>query len=1066
MKRLIVDVSSVVWMSLLAGKDQEFGRMVEHEGKQVHVNGWEFGMECAMSHITTVLKELDMVPSQAIFVIEGKMSKSRRKAIYPEYKESRSARPPESYEAFNRCKYELTQAFRNVGSMVVTQDGVEADDVIAFLCKHLDGEKVILSQDGDLSALIADDTCMYRKGSILKGNPYGPFPTKYISVYKALVGDSSDNYPGAKGFGEKAFLDLLVWAGDPGLAALEGMMQRRTLHELEEDIATFKPLKRVVENVDTVYASYEVAKLYPEWVDTLRQPLQWKAGMVRSREVVRDSRLQPYAQSVRLVTATNYQDAYNFLKAKVVESEFFSLDLETTVPEESDEWLAQRNSKGGGVDVIASTIVGCGITFGRNQQYGFYCSVDHAGTDNMTLDQLRTLLELFPKEKMTIAHNAAGFELPVLFNAFGKDWASNGWRGFFPNMVDSRIAASYWNENAFSHGLKQLSKSLLDYTQTSYEEVTTKTDENGNSFQVKMDALTAQETIAYGLDDVFCTVGIWNQFKAVMEIEKSWDAFIRIEQRPMYLSALSYVQGTPISLERLFKLKAEDDATYAENEKVLNKYLIEKGWSGTQCPMFSELTPANVKEAVRVILGLELETMVRTISKMAKLIEVMDHSDAPLLAQFVADENLDQINDWMVQRFEGTPDLNVGSNKQLVTLMYETMGLPIRLRNKATDAMRAKGIREGNPRADDDAMAMAIKMGDASPEIAPVLQALTTMKSINTKRGLYWEPYPNMVHWKDRRIHPEIRQCATNTRRHTSGNPNIQQLDSDYGGVRSVIMPHHKEAVVVSLDLAGQEIRLLADMSRDPNMMSAYMGDNLKDLHSFTAAMILGIPYDEFRARYKSEDVAVSGPANAARQNGKVTFFASSYGAMAPKIAEGLGIAESVAQSYLDALDKAFPRVNEWKGETEDYASRHGWVPLHGGNRRHLREMLLSDDKWVAQKALRQASNARIQGAGGNQIRTIMSNIWSSCLLEDYDFRFYWPVHDELVVSVGRQDAVKVIQALHGFMCNQFLDVLPSASSIGIGSSFGTLTEIGEVADGALIEKTVADIFESSAQLV
>lgn len=61
--------------------------------------------------------------------------------------------------------------------------------------------------------------------------------------------------------------------------------------------------------------------------------------------------------------------------------------------------------------------------------------------------------------------------------------------------------------------------------------------------------------------------------------------------------------------------------------------------------------------------------------------------------------------------------------------------------------MRAKGIREGNPRADDEAMGMAIKMGDASPEVAPVLKALTQMKSINTKMGLYWNPYPDMVHW-------------------------------------------------------------------------------------------------------------------------------------------------------------------------------------------------------------------------------------------------------------------------------------------------------------------------------
>ena len=180
---------------------------------------------------------------------------------------------------------------------------------------------------------------------------------------------------------------------------------------------------------------------------------------------------------------------------------------------------------------------------------------------------------------------------------------------------------------------------------------------------------------------------------------------------------------------------------------------------------------------------------------------------------------------------------------------------------------------------------------------------------------------------------------------------------------------------------------------------------------------------------------------------------------MAPKIAEGLGIEDEIAQGYLDALDRAFPRVNIWKKETEDFASRHGWVPLHGGNRRHLRELLLSGDKWTAQKALRQASNARIQGAGGNQLRTIMGRVWSSGVLDRYDLRWYWPCHDEIIVSVGRVDAVACIKELHGIMCEQFLDLLPSASSIGIGATFGTLIEIGEVPEATLIEAALDEIF-------
>jgi DNA polymerase I-like protein with 3'-5' exonuclease and polymerase domains/5'-3' exonuclease len=1049
MKRLIVDMSSVIKRCLYAGIDGENGKKVEFNGKLVQVNSGVYGYDNAINSIVACLTDLQMTPADMILVVESGNSKVRRRQIYTDYKATREEKPQEVNDAYREALDLVVTAMRNLGATVVTQPHIEADDVIAYLARNLSGSKVIFSEDGDLATLIGGDTMMYRQGKLLHENPYGPFETRHIPLMKCLVGDG-DEYKGAVGFGPKMWLDLLVNYGDY-LDALETLVRERRLSELEDDAKDFKPFRKVIDGAEHVYQSYQCALLHDEWVNTLRQPLQWKAGMVKPAQ---DYRLRQWGQQVRLVTADNYADAYRFFEAKMKETREVCLDLETTVPEEGEEWLRQRTDKGWGVDVFGSTIVSCGLSFGSNGQYGFYVSVDHKGTNNVSPEQLQALLELIPQTTPTIAHNASGFELPVLFNAFGKAWQNNGWRGFLPNMVDSQIAASYWDENQPSLGLKALSLKLLDYEQETYAQVTTI-----DGVQYKMDQLSAEHVLSYGLDDCFTAQGLYNFFRAVMDIEDTFDAFMRIEQKPMYLSAWSFVQGTPISLQRLLELKKADEEATVGLQQTLDQYLISKGWEGSVCPVFDELTPSNIKIAVSVLLDKELKTAVCTVSKLAKLVEGLEHEDAPLLAQLIETENLDSINDWVRRRFVARPEFNIGSFVQIGKLMYEVMGLPIRLRNKATEAMRAKGIREGNPQTDDDAINMAIKMGDAKGEEAEALTALLELKSIRTRTSLYWEPYPKFLHWRDNLLHPEIRQCSTNTRRHTGANPNLQQQDSTPGGVRTVVQPHHKEAVFVSLDLAGQEIRLLGDYSRDENIMSAYIGDPPKDLHSFTAAMILGVSYDEFRARYKSEDPEVAAEANKARQSAKVVFFASSYGAMAPKIALGLGISEELAQSYLDALDKAFPRVTPWKMETEELAKRDGWVPVMGGTRRHLREVLLSDDRYTASKALRQASNARIQGAGGNQIRTIMGRVWGSDLFERYDVRFYWPVHDELCFSVHRDHAVPVIQALHGFMCEKFLDVLPSSSSIGIGPNYGDLIEIGEVADPALIQEAVAKIF-------
>jgi len=361
---------------------------------------------------------------------------------------------------------------------------------------------------------------------------------------------------------------------------------------------------------------------------------------------------------------------------------------------------------------------------------------------------------------------------------------------------------------------------------------------------------------------------------------------------------------------------------------------------------------------------------------------------------------------------------------------------------------------------------MAQKMGDVekgSPEYE-LLTALMTMKSINTKRGLYYEPYPAAVHWKDGRLHPELIQCSTNTRRWSARKVNIQQLDSDYNGIRSVILPHRRDAVVVSLDQSSQEVRVCASYSQDPNLLSCFVGtkDQLKDVHSIVASKIAGVSYEEFVKMRKSADQEVAGKADKIRGIAKVVLFASLYSAQAPKIGETLGIPAEEAQKYIDAIYSQFSSLTKWKQGVEQFAERFGYVNVLGGTRRHLRKNLLSDNSYEQSKALRQASNAMIQSAGANQIKMVMSSLWDSDLFEKYDVQWMFPIHDECCFSVRRDHAAEVIQQAHQTMLTPFLEGLPSASSIGLGKTFGTLVELGEVFDADKIEATLCDVFDES----
>ena len=1083
--RILFDMASVTWTALRAGVDKD-SLVVEHNGKQVTVNSAAYGYENAVNHMVATLKRWNLTPKDCVLVFEGMDSKKRRCMIDPTYKAKRDgSKPPEAYIEYNKLKAQLRQVWGDLGAISASQDYVEGDDVLAYIAENSEEDVLVSTNDNDLIVLNKVNAYGAKVMVAINGeiglNKYGDFDFALVTLYKSLVGDSSDGVKGCPGFGPAAFLNLLAKYQEDGLFELMDLIRTGKLNELAvlAKDNQCKILQKIVDNWAEVVKSYKLVLLHPEWVNTIRQQLEWAPGMVKAG--CEDERLRQWQGQSRLVTAENYDKAVEFLKNKLGETPFFTVDFETTTPDESDDWLEQRGKNG--VDVIGSTIVSMGLSFGANLQYSYYISVDHSDTNNVTPDQLGGLLEMLPRDKFVVAHNAAGFELPVAYNAFAERFKNNGWRGFIPNMVDTRIAASFWDENQPSHGLKQLSKLLLGYEQGTYAETTTKSGVVGSlsggrvskSYEVdgvqwedrqyKMHQLTAQEVVGYGVDDVYTAGALWNFFKLFMQLDHTYEAFCRLEQKPMYLSALAYVQGVDVDMPRLAKLSAEDKVLSDKCWATIEEFLIEKGWDGVTCPVFEELTPANIKQAVQIVLGLELKSMVRTPAKLAVLIEQLDHEDAGTLAAMVADNRVDLVNRMVASRYTGKPDFNVGSPKQISKLLYEVIGMPIRLRNKATDSMRAAGIKEGNPRTDDGAIDMAIKFGDVSGREAEVLKALLEMKSCNTRNALYWSSYGNFVHWKTGKLHAEIRQSSTNTRRWTGSNPNLQQMESSYGGVRSVIKAD-PGYVFVSLDFSSQEVRQVADYSKDENLLGCYIGDNKRDTHSIVGARVAGVTYEEFMAMRKSEDGEVAAKAAGIRQIAKVVLFATLYSAAAPKIAETLGIAEDEAQTYIDAIFGEFPKVKDWKLESETMAEQLGYVTLAGGTKRHLAKLITSEDKWEASKALRQAGNARIQGAGANQVKTVMSKVWDSDLFETTSLKWKFPCHDEITFAVHPSDATSTIGRVHQMMTAKFLETVPSESSIGVGLNYGQLSELekplaalGVGFDAGVVQKAIDGLF-------
>lgn len=1091
---LLLDESGVCWRNLMAGEDTEDGREVIHPvtGKTLKVNSAAYGLDNVITNLLNHLDKVDGKPYQIILCADSGESKSLRRGIYPDYKNKPDmSRTEDHYKEFGKLREMVRELVLGLGGMRVEQPGFEADDIIAYLARTLKTPCVVVSNDGDMLPLVDGKRVRIldpMKDEIIDSddltqNKYGPFEFKYVRLWKALVGDSSDNLKGAKGFGPKAFLQMLVEYGEEGMDDLIKLLDGRNLDLLKEDAAEFKPFAKVVEFKADVYASWDCAKLYPERINTPKNPLTILPGMlVEYDRTKHDERLEKWYGKSRLVHAGNFKAFIEAVKPYVAQSPFVPLDIETSTPPESDDWLREvakskdKDEDGDlGVDVMGSRLTGMGLAFGDNLQYRLYLTHDHKETEkvkNLDLSHVAQFIELIPYDIEITCHNAGGFELPVMYNHLKERWAENGWGGFLPNVVDTQLMASYVNENE-SKGLKALSRRILGYEQTSYQEVT-----QGR----KMNELTAAETIAYGLDDIITTAALRNYFQFVMELEGSLKPFYEVEPLAAYMGAKGYADGVDISLQTMFALEKEDNVAYERAWGKLRDYLINKGWEGSRYVPF-ELTPASVKQAYELVTGEQLHTMVRTISKMAKLVElgVNGSPPAPLLARLILEaektQNTALVDAYVKPMFSGEPEINFGSPIQMQKLLYEVIGLPVRLRNKPTDAMRAEKIFEGGAKTNDLAIQYALLHDtDKGEEAMEVLKALQVIKVVTTRRNLYYKKYRVIKHWKTGKVHASLRQCATVTRRYSSSGPNLQQLPKNAKAsgeppkFRGVIVPHKRNAVIVSMDFNAQELRIIAERSQDPNMLACYVGANKKDLHSLTAVGIMQREkwpdwngpqtYAAFQKAAKDALDPLHKVADKKRKLGKKVNFTTEYGAMAPKLAETLICDEDTAQLYIDAREDQFKVASEWKESVRHAAKRKGYVTTMLGVRRHL-PALFAGDRWEKMKAERQAVNMEIQGSAAEMTKQALGRMWTAGLVYKYDCRFYHPIHDEVVFSVALDDLKPFLKEAHPLMVAQYANMqVPIVSSISFGPDFFRQFEIGELPTDEAIDKGLAELYK------
>lgn len=278
----------------------------------------------------------------------------------------------------------------------------------------------------------------------------------------------------------------------------------------------------------------------------------------------------------------------------------------------------------------------------------------------------------------------------------------------------------------------------------------------------------------------------------------------------------------------------------------------------------------------------------------------------------------------------------------------------------------------------------------------PLVDIILEVRGVNKLLSTYVDALPKLINRETGKIHTTFNQTVTATGRISSTNPNLQNIPvrtDDGREIRRAFIPDEGN-VMLSADYSQIELRLMADISGDPEMIEAFREG--EDIHRATAAKIYAVSPDEVTDEQ--------------RRNAKTANFGIIYGISAFGLAERLAIPRSEAKELIEGYFRTYPRIREYISETIDLARENGYVTTVKGRKRYLPD-INSRNATVRGYAERNAVNAPLQGSAADIIKIAMINIQHEMMRLNMRSRMIMQVHDELIFNVVPDEA-DTLQAL------------------------------------------------------
>ena len=314
-------------------------------------------------------------------------------------------------------------------------------------------------------------------------------------------------------------------------------------------------------------------------------------------------------------------------------------------------------------------------------------------------------------------------------------------------------------------------------------------------------------------------------------------------------------------------------------------------------------------------------------------------------------------------------------------------------------------------------------------DMHPIVDAILSWRELDKLNSTYLDALPKQVDPRDGRVHTTFNQTGAATGRLSSTNPNLQNIPvrGELGRqIRRAFVPGSKGDVLLVADYSQIELRILAHLSGDEGLKSAF--ESGTDIHTATSARVFGLPEDQVDPATRSRAKAIN--------------YGLAYGMNAWGLASRLEITPDEAQEFIDAYFASFPQIRDYLDRQVARAAAEGFTETILGRRRYIPELQAANPR-VRDMGRRMALNAPIQGSAADVFKLGMIKVDEALRVSDLECRMLLTVHDELVFEVSKKRVEEAAELVKREMEAAYdLDV-PLRADIGWGPNWAEAVPAG-----------------------